>query len=463
MRWGSTDELTILSVNTFGHGYSFDAFYRGLRSNPDVIVGQGTSADTGPYIFGSNELYPHYSKAGEKQEIEVVIAAAKERNIPFIFSSGGSGTNPSVEGVMQIIDEIAAERKMELKIAVISGEIDKEYLKAKLKKGAKIKRLTETRRLPEYLTMEEVDRSARILAQMGPEPVMKALDLGVDGVLCGRSLDTGLYMAYPLKKGFDKGCVALMAKTVECGALAATPGYPDPILVILRKDHFLVRPCNPVMKCTVTSVAVHAFYERVNPTREEMPGGYLDIGDARFEQYDDTTVRVSGAKWIPAKYQVKLEGVRKIGYRTISVNGMRDPLLIRSLDVALQNVREGVRTSLAMIPEGDYQITFSVFGKNAVLGSADVEVEPEPREVCVIIDVVGKTQELSKSVCGTAEHRLLFTNYPGRLTTAGNAAWAFSPNLIEMGETYVWNIWHLMPLEDPCEPFKMQVTDFPRR
>ena len=54
-------------------------------------------------------------------------------------------------------------------------------------------------------------------------------------------------------------------------------------------------------------------------------------------------------------------------------------------------------------------------------------------------------------------------DYPGRQTTAANVAYPFSPKENSLGPVCEWNTWHLLPLDDPCEPFKIEVREFPIR
>ena len=163
----------------------------------------------------------------------------------------------------------------------------------------------------EELSKENVRGTTRVVAQVGPEVVMDLWERypDLDGVICGRSLDVGLYAALPLLHGFDRGLSMHFGKIMEDGALAASPGSGnDGLLGIIRKDHFDVKPMNPKRRCTPESVTGHAFYERSDPSKEANPGGALDISAAVYSQLDLDTVRVEGARWIEAEeYTVKLE------------------------------------------------------------------------------------------------------------------------------------------------------------
>ena len=93
------------------------------------------------------------------------------------------------------------------------------------------------------------------------------------------------------------------------------------------------RPGHPERRCTRTRVAAHTLYENPSPYYLKEPGGTLDSSAAVFEQIDDRTVRVSGSRWLPSdSYTVKLEGVRDLGHRTVFLAGIRDPVLVATID-----------------------------------------------------------------------------------------------------------------------------------
>ena len=66
-------------------------------------------------------------------------------------------------------------------------------------------------------------------------------------------------------------------------------------------------------------------------------------------------------------------------------------------------------------------------------------------------------------ICYSVSQDVVHRHYPGRLTTAANVAFAFSQKESSLGPVNEWNIWHLLPLDDPCEPFKIEVREFPAR
>jgi len=455
------EEVKVLSNTLMGDSlYDEKTWEIGLSHNPDVIAVQGTSTDTGPAYLATETLYG--GSLGMKRGLRIIMLSAKRKGIPFIVSTGApSGGNRQLEKVLGWVDEIAREANVTLRIAVIPGEIDKEYLKGKLRSGSKIRRLVDVESLPEYLSEQDVDDSEHIVAQMGPEPIIKALDQDIDGVITGRALDIALHMALPLKEGFDKGLTAHMAKALECGSQVTVPETLDGVLGILRKDHFLVMPTNPDSICTPVSVVAHAFYERPSPYREENPGGVLDISEARYEQYDERTVKVSGSRWIPSVYTVKLEGARKVGYRSICIFGIRDERMIAQIDSCLEGARKHAEDHLQPLKPGqDYDLMYRVYGKNAVLGDREPVKQTRSHELGVIVEAVARSEEIAENASEIAGRKLLHMDYPGRIATAANIAHPYSPTVNNLGPVYNWNIWHLLELDDPCEPFKIEVRQF---
>ncbi|NOY16431.1 MAG: DUF1446 domain-containing protein [Gammaproteobacteria bacterium] len=455
--------LKILSTATFGFGVGGDAWERGMGWNPDAIVAQGTTSDGGPAYLGSDD--PCGALMVIKEDLTTILLSAKKKNIPFILSCGSpAGSNTELERALEIVNEIAQQNEIHLRVAVIPGELEKDYLKGKISSGTPIRRLANNNALLEYLTEEEVSRSKRIVAQMGPEPIMEALGLDVDGVITGRSLDVGLYMALPLKMGFDKALAAHMGKTSECSSLICEPQSYDPVFAILAEDHFLVRPTNEFARCTVNSVVSHNFYERSDPIREENPGGILDTSHAVYEQYDSQTVKVSGSQWLPVSpYTLKIEGVSQVGYRTICVCGVRDPILINCIDGFLGEARKAVEKRMSPLVAGqDYELIFRVYGKDGVLGDVEPVTQTMSHELGIIIEAVSVDEARADSVCQIAVDYMAHMGYPGRVATAANVAFAHSPREHRLGSVYRYNIWHSMELEDPCEPFDIQVREFPK-
>jgi hypothetical protein len=75
---------------------------------------------------------------------------------------------------------------------------------------------------------------------------------------------------------------------------------------------------------------------------------------------------------------------------------------------------------------------------------------------------VADTEELAKEAAYYAFIRLFIGPYPGRKTTAGNAAAPIMPVVVPVSQVFTFSIYHLLPLADPLEPFALSVESFPR-
>jgi hypothetical protein len=105
-------------------------------------------------------------------------------------------------------------------------------------------------------------------------------------------------------------------------------------------------------------------------------------------------------------------------------------------------------------------LNFTVYGRDAVLGLAEPNRGQE-HEVGVVIDVIAPTEDIARDICYFASIRHQIGPYPGRKTSAGNVAQRFTQLVNPVGQAYRWSIWHLLPLDDPCEPFDRRSIHFP--
>lgn len=169
---------------------------------------------------------------------------------------------------------------------------------------------------------------------------MKALKDDPDIVLAGRSYDPAPFAAFCLNRGVEAGPAWHMGKIMECGGICAIPKGRS-MIARMHKSSFDLTPLSPLERCTPISVTAHTLYEKTRPDRLPGPDGVLRLDDAKYDQLaDGRTVRVSGARFVPTTvYQIKLEGVERLGHRTNFIGGIRDPILISQVDGFLEKVR----------------------------------------------------------------------------------------------------------------------------
>src|ERR1700761_7212975 len=160
------------------------------------------------------------------------------------------------------------------------------------------------------LTNEEIHSTPRILAQMGPEPILNAMlpNPEFDVLVAGRAYDPAIFVAFcgmkRLKFSYSSlhslgtnllGGFYHMGKIMECGGLCATPKSHGATALIYDDGTFDVSPLDPAARCVPLSVAAHTLYEKSRPDILHGPGGYLDLTQTTYKQLSDgISVRVRG-------------------------------------------------------------------------------------------------------------------------------------------------------------------------
>ena len=357
-----------------------------------------------------------------------------------------------------IVLEIAREKGLNFKMAVIQAEQDKAYLK-QMNRDGKIEPLGPI----DDLTDEAIEGSHRTVAMMGVEPFQKALSDGAQVVIAGRASDAALFSAIPLMRGFDPGLVWHLAKIIECAGQVVTPRIgQDSVIGTLRDDHFTVEPAHPDKICTRTKIAAHTLYENPSPYLLEEPAGTLNTTHSTYEQIDTRTVRVSGSRFEKSnRYTVKLEGVKQSGFRTVFIAGTRDPTLISVIDEFVASCHERVATEARAlgISTDQYQLNVRLYGKDATMGAREPVKEINAHELGILADVLADDETTSKAIMAKARYALLHTDFPGRKCISGNLAIPFSPSDMPVGRTYEFFAWHRMEIQDPLEPFPIEMMD----
>ena len=412
-----------------GYGYSEEALNIAFSEKVDYVGVDAGSTDPGPYYLGSGRSFT--DRAAVKRDLSLAMPKALEAKAPFIIgTAGGAGAREHTDWLVDIIKEIASEKGLSFKLGIVYSDVDKSYVLQKLKEN-KIIPMS-----PEFnLSEEEVIKSERIVSQIGIAPVIKLLKEKADIIVCGRACDTAIYAAPCIYEGYDEALSFHMAKIMECGAMCAEPvAAADVMQGYMYKDYFELRPANPIRKCNAERAAAHTMYEQTNPFMIYEPDGEINLENSIYTQIDERTVRISGASFVPAREKtLKLEGVKCTGYRTICIGGIYDPLTIKQFDYIETTVKDFIIEN-SSVPANDYTLIFRRYGGcESNLG--------------VVIDVVGKSQEIADTICSLARSRMLHCDYNGRKSSAGNVAFPFSPSDIHVGPVYEFSVFHLAKVD----------------
>ncbi|MDR1030720.1 MAG: DUF1446 domain-containing protein [Treponema sp.] len=449
------EEFRILSTTAIlGYGFPRTSFEAGMARKPHLIAVDAGSTDPGPYYLGAGVSFT--DRGAVKRDLEIMLKAGISHKIPVVIgTAGGSGAEPHLAWCREIIEEIAREQKLRFTMTIIHAELSKDFIRDEFKKG----KITPLEPAP-ALVEEEINATSHIVAQMGLEPFLAALDDHPDVILAGRTYDPVCFAALPIKEGYDRALSLHLGKILECASICASPGSgSDCMFGYIGKDYFRVEPLNPARKCTTLSVAAHTLYEKTNPYILPGPGGHLDLHETQFEQETENIVRVRGTRFIPGVTNtVKLEGAKPIGFRTVSIAGARDPIMIAEIDRIIRGVKERVADNFQGTLE-NYHLRFNIYGRDGVMGN----LEPHPgtagvHELGIIIEAIAPTQGQADTICAFTRSTMLHYGYEGRRSTAGNLAFPYSPSDFHAGEVYVFSIYHLLATEDPAALFPRETV-----
>lgn len=439
--------MTILSPTAIlGYGFPLDSFKRGMARRPDMIAVDAGSTDPGPYYLGAGKSFT--DRACVERDLSILLPAALSAGIPLVIgTAGGCGAAPHVAWCRDIIKSISHTQGLQVRLGIIHSDVPRDAVIRALEED----RIQALPGAPE-LTVSAIQRTTRIVAQMGHPPIMTALAKSCQVVLAGRCYDPAVFAALPIARGFDPGLALHLGKILECAAIAATPGSgSDCVLGILEADGFRLEALSEARRFTAESTAAHTLYEKSDPAHLKGPGGVLNLSGCTFTQEAGGQVTVRGARFEPCEpYRIKLEGAAPVGFRTISVAGIRDPIMIANIDDILASLR--ARLADAKKEQGlTGELHLHVYGKNGVMEQWEPVHKMQSHELGLVLEAVAPTQQGANTMCSMARATLLHYGYPGRIATAGNLAFPFSPSDIPMGQAYEFSVYHLMT--SPPEAF----------
>jgi len=422
------------------------SFLRGMQMRPDVVGVDAGSLDPGPHYLGAGT--PHVARFQAVRELEILLRSTLEAGIPLVIgTAGGSGGLKHIDWNLECIEEAARRLGRKVRVTVIPTTLDPAWLKGRLRQVVAPGCQHES-----DLTPEDVDSCTEVVAQVGVEVIMKGFATEPDVILVGRACDNAVFASLPVLRGFPKGHALYMGKILECGGLCLDPsaGYET---VVAELDHtgFTLHPASPGFSCTLASVAAHALYERTDAARQSEPGGTLDTRDVTLMPREDGSIRIEGSRFEDEDpYLIKLEGAQKVGYRSMFMSGARDEAMIAHIREirrnALSRIEEDMK-GFGFIAGEDFHASMRVYGLDGVLGDLEPVTTP-PHEVGVVLEVVARTQEMARNITYYGKNFVTWVNFPRRITTAGNVAYAHSPSIIDVGEVYRLRVHHLLPFED---------------
>ncbi len=430
-----------------------ESFWIGVDAKPDYIAADSGSDDVGPVPLGSDTSTS--PESWQRHDLEQMLLASRQLGVPMIIGSAGdTGSNSRVDLYVKIISELAQKHGLaKFRLGYFYSEVDKEYLRAKMRAGEAIAGLDGF----VDLTEAELDATDRIVAMAGVHPFVELLSQGADVIIGGRSSDAAVFAAPAVHHGFPADNAYYLGKVLECASFCAEPyGGKETVMGEVSQDDVKVTAMHPPQRCTVASVAGHAMYERSNPYEEFFAGGKLDMTHCHYEQFDERTTRITGSRFIPdKKTRVKLEGSGKVGERYVGICGIRDPYTIANVDRVIDWARTQVR---ARFGDTGYQLHYTVYGRDGVMGELEPLRDKPGHELCLMVQGVAPTREMAEELTMIGLRQMFYARLPDVKGTAGSVAFPLD-EVLHASPAYRWTLNHTVAVDDNMELFKTHMVD----
>jgi hypothetical protein len=448
------EEFKVVSpVAMLGYGVREDALSAVMELGPHAIGVDAGSTDAGPYKLGAGRA--DVSAEMTERDIALSMRAAREAGIPFIIgSAGGSGGEPHVRWTLERVRNVLREMAWQPNVGVIWADVPLTMIGDAMRDG-RLGQLDEADPTRDRLLPQHTEVA---VAQMGYEPIISALDEGFEVIVAGRSVDSAIFAAPAIRAGMPPEQALHAGEIIECASLCASPGSArEAAVATVRRDGFRIESGLETRACTPASVCAHSLYERTNPFITQGPGYELDLTESKFVAVDARAVEVSGTRIRSRPLTVKVEGVRRIGFRTIVVAGVRDPIAVETLGLSLEEVLQITEHEFESQWKDVVSVRFLQYGKDAVMGPREFELSgPNSHELGLVIDVIAQTEELSETVCGFLRATLQHFMYPGIKATGANLAFPFSPSDIRCGAVHEFTVYHQMAVDRWQDVFRVE-------
>jgi hypothetical protein len=262
------------------------------------------------------------------------LQAIHERSIKVIANAGG--LNP--EGCRHALLQVAEKQGIALRVAVVTGD-DLMPLMHTLK--------TQGLRTSADAPLPERPLSAN--AYVGARGIAQALGAGADVVITGRCVDSAVVLGALMHEfgwswqDWDRLSAGTLAgHLIECGAQATGGLFTDwqdvpdwanigyPVIDVAQDGHLeLSKPEGTGGLIHPGAVAEQILYEVGDPAQYLMPDVCCDWRHVQVERTSRDTVKVSGARGLPAPTHYKANATWQDGYQLqlmMAIRGIDAPL-----------------------------------------------------------------------------------------------------------------------------------------
>ena len=116
-----TEVKVLVPAGMLGAGFTAESVQRGIALGADAIAVDGGSTDSGPYYLGSAS--PKMPAEAITADLRIMLVHGAAAGIPVIVGSAGTGgTDTGVDWVAGLVEQIAVEEGLSLRVARIYSE-----------------------------------------------------------------------------------------------------------------------------------------------------------------------------------------------------------------------------------------------------------------------------------------------------------------------------------------------------
>lgn len=160
------------------------------------------------------------------------------------------------------------------------------------------------------------------------------------------------------------------------------------------------------------------------------------------------------------KYTIKLEAAELVGYQTIMLGSIRDPVILDQLDGWIEDMRRHIMLRIdETFGSPEYGMNINVYGRDGTMGQLEPHPQFEGHEAFVLLDVTAGSQDLASSITKLASQLSIHhpvKEWEGAIT---GIAHPFAPATINRGPLYRFSMNHVVEIEDPLELCRIEWSE----
>jgi len=108
--------------------------------------------------------------------------------------------------------------------------------------------------------------------------------------------------------------------------------------------------------------------------------------------------------------------------------------------------------------EDGYELHYSVFGKNGVMGDLEPVKKTLSHELCVVVQAVAPTTEMAEEICLTGTRQMFYARLPDVKGTAGSVSFILD-EVLQASPAYHWTLNHTVAVDNGLELFPRHMTE----